>query len=140
MDQDAHGTPWTRSRVEVRLIAAFRALPFCPVYTVGLRVKTVAGAENSLTTALSWGAFLKHDDDSRKYLWAWARCKAKRESFSELCRGNGWKQPTAERGRRRAADTIAARLRSTTSNSLDTEKTAIGVSATDASDKVLALT
>ena len=101
---------WSRGRVEARLIAAFRRMPSCPVYTIGSRVKSVTDDENAMTSVLSWAGFLDHDPDGRKYLWAWARCKATRTSFGELCRSMGWPRNTAETGRRRGAEIIAARL------------------------------
>ena len=116
--------PWTRSRVEGCLIAAFRAMPFCPVYTVGLRVKSVTDGDNAMTSVLSWAAFLDRDPDGRKYLWAWARCQATRTSFGELCRYMGWPRNTAETGRRRGAEAIAARLGTIVGIAIDTAKLA----------------
>ena len=86
-------------------------MPGRPVYTHGSGVRTMTGSDaTALLGALSWACHLDADPDGRKYLWAWARCQATRDSFAALCIGMGWKQPTAERGRRRAANAIAERL------------------------------
>ncbi len=134
MDSTCDGIDWTAKRVETRLIAAFRAMPHCPVYTVGSNVRTLVGGANAVTSALSWAAILEHDREGKTHLWAWARCRATRTSFSELVEGNGWKRSTVEASRRRAATTIAAHLRSTTSIPLDSEKTSKGSKVREAAE------
>ncbi len=92
-------------------MAAFRAMPNCPVYGVGSRLRAAAtGRRTAMTDVLEWAALLAGDPDGRTYLRAWARCRATRETFAALVRGRGWAPATAERGRRRAADTIARGL------------------------------
>ncbi len=111
MENVERGT-WSRHDVEARLVAAFMAMPALPVFLSEARLQATGivddGAE--VTTTLQWAAFLTDDAGARKFLWTWARCKATRTSFAELCRGMGWPRATAEAGRRRAAATIAARL------------------------------
>lgn len=126
---DTPGTTWTRARVETRLIAAFKLMPGLPVYGIGGRQLRTAEDRRStpLTDALEWASLLDGDPDGRKYLWAWARCQATRDSFGALCRGHGWKRTTVEVGRRRAAAAIAARLSAAASfprpsSALDTGK------------------
>lgn len=124
---------WTRERVEARLIAAFRAMPACPVYGHGPRIKTATDDQNSLTAVLNWARLLDRDPAARKYLWAWARCRATKDSYGALCRAMGWKRPTAEDGRRRGAMTIAkvlhsAALQSVAQARLDNHKDATGLS------------
>ena len=102
---------WTRGEVEARLVAAFTAMPACPVYGRAGRLRAAAtNAGNDVTNVLAWAWLLDGDPDARKVLWAWARCRATRESFSELCREMGWARATVEAVRRRGADAIAARL------------------------------
>ncbi len=74
-------------------------MPSCPIYRQGPRLKTLTNEENALTSVLAWESFLVHDPDARKYLWAWASCKAKRVSFSQFVTGNGWKRSTVEAAR-----------------------------------------
>jgi len=109
---DPGGEGWSRQRVEHRLIAAFRAMPSCPVYRHGRRLRPAEpGRDTSaLTEVLNWARLLDHDPRARLYLWAWARCMATNASFAELCAGLGWKRSTAEVGRRRGAATLAAAL------------------------------
>ena len=133
MDGTASSSDWTRGRVEARLIAAFRAMPSCPIYRRGPTIKAVAGGRHALTGALNWAPLLDHDPDAKAYLWAWARCRATRDSFSEHCRERGWRQSTAEAGRRRGADAIARSLSDAwPSSRLDIKKTSIGSSPRDA--------
>ena len=102
---------WTRGDVEARLVAAFADMPACPVYGHAGRLRSAATDDgNDLTDVLAWAAILNEDRDARKVLWAWARCRATRDSFGELCREMGWPRATAEAARRRGADAIAARL------------------------------
>ena len=104
---------WGRSGVEARLVAAFRRMPSCPVYGQGGRARAVLiprGDPDDVTAVLAWGGFLDGDADARKILWAWARCRATRESFGALFREMGWARATAEAARRRGAEAIATGL------------------------------
>ena len=102
---------WTRDEVEAKLVATFALMPCCPVYGRDGRLRAAAtGEANDLTAVLGWAGMLDEDRDARKVLWAWARCRATRDSFGELCREMGWPRATAEAARRRGADAIAARL------------------------------
>ena len=123
--------------MEQRLIAAFRAMPSCPVYSTGRALLTLGGRRTPLTDVLEWGAVLDGDRDGRVFLLTWARCQATGEPFADAVRGKGCSRATAERGRRRAAETIAAHLRSTTSTPLDSEKTGNRASASDGTGVVL---
>ena len=128
----AAAVDWTPSQVERRLIAAFARLPSFPVYGVRRRLQPVAvtrdagrfsgsGSEASgleakgfeakgLAETLGWVALLDADPDGRKYLWAWARCRASDQSFGALCHAMGWSRSSAEAGRRRAAKALARTL------------------------------
>ena len=128
MDQGAQRIGWTRERVETRLIAAFRAMPACPVYGHGRRVKTASDQQSTLTDVLNWNQLLDRDPNGRKYLWAWARCRATKDSFGALCLAMGWKRSTAEDGRRRGALALAKALQSIANNQLDNHKEATGFS------------
>ncbi len=102
-------------------------MPACPVYGHGRRINTASDNQNTLTQVLNWSRILDRDPDARKYLWAWARCRATRDSFGALCRAMGWPRPTAEDGRRRGAKAIARALQSVADNQLDNHKDAAGI-------------
>ena len=141
MDHDPHGTPWTRQRVEARLVAAFRAMPWCPIFRRGPANRTLTNGRNAVTAVLDWASLLDRDPDGRAYLWAWARCQATRESFSEHCSERGWRRSTAEAGRRRGAEAIARSLSGNEpSRPLDTKKTRVRSNVSDvaASEPVVA--
>ena len=103
---------WTREAVERRLVAAYRALPDTPVLgrASGKALTLADGRASPMTQVLSWGLVLKEDPEAWRYLLAWARCMALRESFGEHCRLARWSRSTAEDGRRRGAEKIAAAL------------------------------
>ena len=123
----------TPAEVERRLIEAFRRLPFCPVFSQGATLRTRSEARTALTDVLEWAALLPDDPDGRKFLWAWARCRGTCSSFADYCRGIGWSQSVAERGRRRAAATLARTLDenfpAAAKNKLDSGKTGTGTLA-----------
>lgn len=101
--------------VEARLVAAFRRLPNCPVFALpekGVVPRRLTGLDDGAGAAdvLAWAELLDDDREGRLVLWAWARCRAGRESFGAVCREAGWSRTTAEVGRRRGADAIARRL------------------------------
>ena len=90
-------------------MAAFRALPGAPLFGRASRLRLADGRSCPLTQVLSW-LDLVEDQTDRKFLATWARCRAEGESFAARCVGMGWKQSTAERGRRRALAAISAAL------------------------------
>ena len=115
---------WTSADVERQLIEVFRLLPHCPVYSRGPAIRTPWETCTAVTDVLEWAGLLAGDSDGRKYLLAWARCRATRSSFGELCRGMGWPRATAEAGRRAALTIAAALARSdATKPGLDSGKT-----------------
>ncbi len=129
---------WTRDAVEARLVVVFALMPCCPVYSWDGRLRAASTGEvNDLTAVLGWATILDGDRVARKVLFAWARCRATRASFGELCREMGWPRATAEAARRRGADAIVARLnrssdlfgRTIVSNRLDSKKAGGGASA-----------
>ena len=110
-DVERKGEGWTKQKVEANLIAAFRVMPSIPVFASGKRFLAV-GAEDrdDVTIVLGWASILDRDIGARKYLWAWARCRANGTSFGALCVGMGWPRTTAETARRRGAAAIAQAL------------------------------
>ncbi len=123
------GTIWTRAQVEARLIAVFRQMPSCPVFSTGQRIRTTEAKRTPLTEVLEWAQLLDGDPDGKTYLWAWASNRARGDSFSGYCLDMDWNRRTAERGRRRAADALAAILSSAPpSRLLDRVKTGDGAS------------
>ena len=103
---------WTEQSVSNELIEAFRRLPSLPVFTAGRRIQATTADRLNLISALNWAPLLDQDSEARKFLWAWARCRATQDSFGALCRAMGWPRATAEDGRRRAARAIAVALSS----------------------------
>ena len=135
----AAGETWTREIVEARLIATFRKMPSCPVFSVGSsRMRTASGDRRTeMTDVLEWADLLRDDPDGRLQLWTWARCQATGSSFTEVCSAWPWSRATVERGRRRAAVALAAALnrralqpRGEMSDqvALDSEKTGVVIS------------
>ncbi len=80
MDQQGTSSPWTAERIEVRLIAAFRALPSSPVYSRAGRVRANDRAGGSHAEALSWAARFAPGRNEALALLTWARCRATGES------------------------------------------------------------
>ena len=60
----------------------------------------------SLADPMAWAL-------ERNVLLGWARCRAQKESFAELCVGRGWKASTAYLIRDRAAQEIADGIKAT---------------------------
>lgn len=82
-----------------------------------------------MVDALSWTHRFVPNRTDGLMLSTWANCHANHpRAYAERCREMGWSRATAERGRRRAADLIAACLNSE-QRGLDSEK--IGVGSTE---------
>ena len=107
MDEAAVLSP---TRLEDRLIAAFKVLPGHPVFSTRGAVK-VDGAPDA-SQALTWAARFVPDRSERLVLLTWARCRATGDSFRDRCHAMGWSRSSAERTRRRAIDQIIACLQS----------------------------
>ena len=104
------GLDWTRDLVEACLIAAFRALPFHPVFRQRARILPALGDASQHTAALNWVARFAPDERDGQTLLTWASCKATGKSVRERYRELRWNRSSAERARRRASAWIAACL------------------------------
>ena len=133
VDQQGTGTHWTSEQVEAHLIAAYRRLPYAPVYSTGGHLQSGILADPDPTVdTLSWPTRFVPDRPDRLMLSTWANCQANHpREYAERCRAMGWSRATAERGRRRAAERIAACLNSE-QHGLDSEKNGIPPKRTDA--------
>lgn len=103
-------TFWTATLVSEHLVQAFRTLPGHAVFTSGGTIRAY-DAPPATADAFSWAPrFLADHPKARLRLFAWARCKAGRESWSAMCRDMGWPLSSADVSRKQAAEAIAAGL------------------------------
>lgn len=108
------GDPWTRADVERWLKAAFRAMPFTPIYAPsGNTLEAAAGEVPDATfdiVAFS-GTVLGDKSLERRLVLLWARTMATGGtvggSISEFCREKDWDRSTFDRRRIRACERIA---------------------------------
>lgn len=101
---------WTAHIVREHLVQAFRMLPGHAVFSARGTIKAF-DAHPATADAFSWaGRFLAEYPKARLHLFAWARCKAQRESWRALCLEMGWPRSSAEISRGLAAELIAEGL------------------------------
>lgn len=109
------GNPWTRADVELWLKAAFRAMPFTPIYAPRGNTLHAVQAEVPDATfdmlAFS-GTVLGDKSDDRQAVLVWARAMATNGevggSIAEFCRRTRWSRATFDRRRIKACEKIAA--------------------------------
>lgn len=109
------GNPWTRADVELWLKAAFRAMPFTPIYAPRGNTLHAVQAEVPDATfdmlAFS-GTVLGDKSDDRQAVLVWARAMATNGevggSIAEFCRRTRWSRATFDRRRIKACERIAA--------------------------------
>lgn len=106
--------PWTRGDVERWLKAAFRAMPFTPIYaprgnTLHAATRKVPDATFDIV-AFS-GTVLGDRSDNRKAVLVWARAMATGGevggSIAQFCVAQGWSRATFDRRRITACERIA---------------------------------
>lgn len=113
--QQAPAVPWTRADVERWLKAAFRAMPFTPIYAP--RGNTLHAIQTEVPDAtfdmLAFsGTVLGDKSEDRKAVLVWARAMATGGevggSIAEFCRRTRWSRATFDRRRIKACERIAA--------------------------------
>lgn len=108
-------TPWTRADVEMWLKAAFRAMPYTPIYAPRGNTLHAVQAEVPDATfdmlAFS-GTVLGDKSEDRQAVLVWARAMATHGevggSIAEFCRRTKWSRATFDRRRIKACEKIAA--------------------------------
>lgn len=106
---------WTRGDVERWLKAAFRSMPFTPIYAPrGNTLQSAAGDVPDATfdiVAFS-GTVLGDKSEERQVVLLWARATATQGevggSIAEFCRRTRWSRATFDRRRIKACERIAA--------------------------------
>ncbi|UYW25886.1 hypothetical protein OKC48_21845 [Methylorubrum extorquens] len=107
--------PWTRADVELWLKAAFRAMPFTPIYAPRGNILHAASSEVPDATfdmlAFS-GTVLGDKSEDRQAVLVWARAMATKGevggSIAEFCRRTRWSRATFDRRRIKVCERIAA--------------------------------
>ena len=103
---------WTPHLVSEHLVQAFRSFPDHAVFSTARTVTSFEhktyGAHPSTADAFSWAPrFLGAYPKPRLHLFTWARCKAQKSSFRDMCREMDWPRQTVMVSRLLAASLIA---------------------------------
>lgn len=109
------GTNWTPAAVELRIVAAFRALPRVGLSSMRSGELLTGGGSPSLVLDVLATAERVLGRRTREYreLVLWARSKTGGTPVRELCRANGWPRTSFSRRRARSLAEIAQELNHT---------------------------